>query len=311
MAHQPRPRFNARTLEVLGALSRRLPPSRNKNRLGRLAAYLLGNPPAAKGAMGDLRLWLRPADRTASEAFWSGCFDEPLVELLTALIQPGMIVVDAGANVGMVGLRLAARLRALGAGRVLCVEPIPANVRLLRASVQLNQLDRFCSVFEVGLADTTGAATLLAEGGHRRSGNAGLVAPSGRQRHLTKTTILLRTLDDLLHDEGDPAIDLMKLDVEGAELALLRGAARTIENSRPLIFGEFHAKLMPRQGGTFVDVMKLLAPFGYRVLARAGPRHLVEVRPQSGHGDVLLATPEKLPHMIAHPNGEWRLDLLR
>ena len=80
--------------------------------MGRLAAYLLGDPPAVQGSIGGLRVWLRPADRTASAAFWSGRFEEDFVALLTAVLEPGMTVVDAGANVGMVGLRLAAHLRA-------------------------------------------------------------------------------------------------------------------------------------------------------------------------------------------------------
>src|SRR5580704_11021291 len=135
---------SARVLSKLGSWSRRLPPSRQKNRLGRVTAYLLGDPPAAQASVGGIRLWLRPADRTASGAFWSGKYEEESTELLTGLLEPGMTVVDAGANVGMIGLRLADRLRTLGAGRVLLVEPIPANMWLLKASLRSNHLEDYC-----------------------------------------------------------------------------------------------------------------------------------------------------------------------
>ena len=160
--------------------------------------------------------------------------------------------------------------------------------------MDLNDLDAFCSVFQVGLADKAGVAMLFAEGRGQRSGNGGLVAPIGRTKH-TITSISLRTLDALLHDEGEPDIALIKLDVEGGELAVLRGATHTIARGRPLIFGEFHAELMAQRGETFVDAMELLAPFDYRAFAFAGRRHLVEVPPEPGRGDVLLATPERLP----------------
>jgi FkbM family methyltransferase len=259
-----------------------------------------------QGSIGELRLWLRPADRTTGEAFWSGRFEEDFVALLTALLDPGTTVVDVGANVGMIGLRLAARLRAFGAGRVLCVEPNPANAFLLRASVDLNDLDAFCAVFEVGLADKAGVAMLFAEGRGQRSGNGGLVAPKSRRR-LAKTAISLRTLDALLDDAGEPEIALIKVDVEGGELAVLRGGTRTIARCRPLILGEFHGELMARRGETFVDVMDLLVPFGYRAFAFAGRRHLVEVPPEPGRGGVLLATSEHLPRLIE--NRHWRVDL--
>ena len=300
---------NVRILEALGSLSRRAPPARTKNRLGRLAASLLGDPPAVKASIGGLRLWLRPADRTASEAFWSGHYEDDVVALLTMLLDPGMTIVDAGANVGLIGLRLADRLRCLGAGRALLIEPVPANMRMLKASVRLNQLDDFCDVFEVGLADAARTVTLLAEGDGQRSGNAVPWAADDRShRHrLAETTVSLRPLDDLLHDEGDPSIGLMKLDVEGGEIALLRGAMCTITRSRPLIFGEFHAELIARHGASFVDVMDLLAPLGYRAFAFASARHLVEVPSEPGRGDVLLATSEHLPRIIE--DRLWRIDL--
>ena len=299
--------MRARVLGALGSLSRRLPPSRNKNRLGRLTAYLLGDPPAIRGSIGGLSLWLRPADRTASEGIWSGCYEDGLTQLLLDLLEPGMTVVDAGSNVGMIGLRLADRLRTLGSGHVFLVEPIPANVNLLTASVQLNHLEAFCTVCEVGLADAIGSATLLVEGKSKRSGNAGRWAPEGHRRSLTKATIPLRTLDDLVRDAGDPRIDLMKLDVEGAELSLLRGATRSLEKGRPLIFGEFHPGLMPRHGGTFADVMALLSPIGYQAFAISGRRNLVEIAPEPGRGDVLLATSERLERMTASRPGDWHV----
>lgn len=303
-------RVRARILAAAGTASRRLPRSTYKNRLGRLAAYLMGDPSAVQATFGGLRMWLRPADRTTSSAFWSGTYDDAITDVLAALLRRGGTVVDAGANVGLIGLRLAARVRVLGTGHVLLVEPVPANVKLLAASIEANGLDAFCTVFNVGLADATGSATLLVEGRRMRSGNAGLVPPPGHRRRLTETPIALRTLDDLVRDAGDPTIDIIKLDVEGSELAVLRGAMATIQRDRPIVFGEFYSVLMAHQGATFVDVMKLLAPLGYRAFAIVRRRHLVEVLAEPGRGDVLLATPEHLKTAIQTADGDWLVTAL-
>jgi FkbM family methyltransferase len=298
---------NAHVLRLLGSVSRRLPPSRNKNRLGRLAAYALGDPPAARAVLGDLRLWLRPADRTASEAFWSGHYEDVFTDLLAALLQPGMTVLDAGANVGLIGLRLASRLRSLGGGRVLLVEPIPANAHLIRASIRENGLEPLCEVFEVGLSDKSGSATLLAEGGANRSGNAGLLAPRRFRRGLTPIEIPLRTLDQLASDDGPPGIDLVKIDVEGAELAALRGGIASVTRSRPLIFGEFNPALMERHGGALPQVMDLLGPLGYESFVVTGTRELTRMRPVRGLADVLSAVPERLAPLLSPGASGWSL----
>ncbi len=302
--------MRARLIGALGSLSRRLPPSRQRTRLGRAVAYLLGDPPAVTAEVGSLHLSLRPADRTAGEAFWSGHYEDRFVDLLAALLDPGMTVVDAGANVGLIGLRLADRLRTLGGGRVLLVEPVPANAARLHESIRANELEAFCTVFEVALGDGEGRATLFVEGRAGRSGNAGRFAPRGRARAggLTETEVALRSLDDLLHDAGGPTVGLIKLDVEGGELAFVRGALRCLERDTPPLFGEFHARLMPLHGGSFADVMALVTPLGFRAYRVISASQLVvEVGPEPGPGGRLLATPTRVDSMIARLGDGWRL----
>jgi FkbM family methyltransferase len=269
---------NVRLLEWLGSRSRRLPESRTKNRLGRLAAYALGNPHAARASIANVPMLMRPADRTASSAFWSGHYEDRVVALLAGMLEPGMTVLDVGANIGLIGLRLADRLRVLGGGRVVFVEPMPGNVDLLRRSIALNEYGVFCEVLPMAASESPGTTTLFAEG-HGRSGNA---IPFAR-RLSTPTVVVSGRLDD--HVRG--SVGLMKIDVEGAELAALRGAVNLIRESRPTIFGEFHVAYTAAHGHTFLDVMDFLAPFGYRAYRQVDGR-LIEAPPQPKMGDVLL-----------------------
>jgi FkbM family methyltransferase len=73
--------------------------------------------------------------------------------LLVTLLEPGWVVADVGANIGLIGLRLADHLRTLGSGKVLLFEPVPANNALLRRSLVANNLQQYAELFEVGLSD--------------------------------------------------------------------------------------------------------------------------------------------------------------
>ena len=94
-----------------------------------------------------------------------GQFDEQVEETLAAVLRPGAVFYDVGANIGYYTLRAA---RLVGqAGQVIAFEPHPGACTRLRRNVVLNGLTTV-RVFELGLSDTTGEATL-----HVPAGNAG------------------------------------------------------------------------------------------------------------------------------------------
>jgi len=76
------------------------------------------------------------AGQSSSPGFLLGTYEPALQDIFASLIQPGMVVYDAGANVGFLGV-LAARL-AGPAGRVICFEPLPANVEAIEHNIALN-----------------------------------------------------------------------------------------------------------------------------------------------------------------------------
>ncbi len=297
--------LRTRVLEHAGRLSRRITPSRTKSRAGRALAYLLGDPARVSCDVDGVELVLRPADRTAGAAFWNGEYDDQLVALLGALLEDSTVFADVGANVGLIGLRIASRLRKLwpaespGAGRrgqVQLFEPVPANVALIEASLARNpELDEFAVVLPLGLSDSATRLALHVEGRGNRSGNAALKERPGSGRGRTTVWAEFGRLDDVLESQQLPAPTLMKLDVEGAELACLRGAVSTIRRHRPIIFGEFNTDLMPIYGSSFLDAWALLEPNGYRIFRFDGPTLLRQTIPRAKLGDVLLVPVDRLP----------------
>jgi FkbM family methyltransferase len=253
-----------------------------------------------------VELVLRPADRTAGAAFWNGEYDDQLVALLGALLEPSTVFADVGANVGLIGLRIASRFPSVWGpepaglhhrGQVQLFEPVPANVALIEASLALNPtLGEFAVVLPLGLSDAATRSPLHVEGRGDRSGNAALKEAPGAARGRSTVWAEFDRLDDVLDSHQLPPPTVMKLDVEGAELACLRGAVSTIERHRPIIFGEFNTDLMPLYGSSFLDSWAILEPNGYRVFRFEDPSRLRQAVPRALLGDVLLVPDDRLAH---------------
>jgi FkbM family methyltransferase len=129
--------------------------------------------------------------------------------------------VDGGANRGDWTTRLLAETK--GRAEVACVEPDPRNVELIRL---LFQGQANVTVHQAALSDSIGSASFLA-GEDEGCGSGHLVSASGPSSFEVATV----TLDELSHKHDDVGFDLVKLDVEGAEISALLGAERLFRSS--------------------------------------------------------------------------------
>jgi FkbM family methyltransferase len=207
------------------------------------------------------RLWLDARERTEAGPFWNGVYEEHDVAMLQASLRPGGDYVDVGAHVGLLALRLA-RAQLRNGGRVVAIEPLHANAERLRRSVGADPvLARTITVVECAVGATDGVVALLGE----RPGDTGnaAVVPT-RSQPVGSVTVPMCTLDAVLANFKLDRIDAIKLDVEGYECNVLRGAHETIERERPVVFGEFAPDLMPNYGASFADVLDQFSPRDYR-----------------------------------------------
>lgn len=154
-------------------------------------------------------------------------YERPKVQLLQQVMRPGAVFVDIGGNKGDFSL-IAARATSDDA-RILCFEPEPDNVAWIRRSVARNGY-RSIEVVPVALSDVAGTATLhLGEksGWHTLVRNADEPASDV----IDVATI---TLDAALAARGIDRVDVLKLDVEGAEDLVLAGAQHTLRPGHPM-----------------------------------------------------------------------------
>jgi len=139
-------------------------------------------------------------------------------------LAPGQVVVDLGANLGVFATRAAKRVGP--SGRVIAVEPHPDNFRRLQGNARRNGLSWLECVKEA-VGDREGETALFI---HERGINHSIVRSSGES-----VTVSLRTVDDLVRELGLARVDFLKIDIEGAVPAALRGASETLRRFQPLI----------------------------------------------------------------------------
>jgi len=157
---------------------------------------------------------------SGNAAMQAGGFEPEEVALVRELLAERDVFVDIGANIGL----YTCVARSLGK-RAVAVEPLAANLKRLRANLAANGWGD-TEIAEVGLSDAEGRAELYGAdtGASMVSGWAGLP-----RRTLLKQEIRLTTLDALLGERFAGERLLVKVDIEGAEYACLRGALRTLE----------------------------------------------------------------------------------
>lgn len=173
--------------------------------------------------------------------------------LLDYVLKRGDTFVDVGANLGFY-TRMASSLVG-DVGQVYAFEPMPAAYRLLR----MNTSDLTnVTLHDDALSDREGVGEFFV----RDHGDASSLLSDGLGRPIQ---VGLNTLDRKLSctESGSMRVDFIKIDVEGAELSVLRGATKTIQAHQPVVYFEFLSIYAAQYGFTYADFAEFFKPFDY------------------------------------------------
>jgi FkbM family methyltransferase len=171
----------------------------------------------------------------------------------------GMLLFDIGASFGIFSLAAAD----LG-GRAVAVEPSSIAVNLIAAQVRLNGLADSIEVISAAAGETEGSVRMLSSGVFS---DGYLRVVDGRLPRET-TNVRVTTLDALKARFGTPSH--IKIDVEGYEGSVLRGARKLLLESSPLIFLEIHNEMVAASGGNPNFSLDELLGLGYRIFSTSG-----------------------------------------
>ncbi len=190
----------------------------------------------------------------------SSGWEELTTEMFQKVVKEGDIVVDLGANIGYYTL-LAARL--VGEkGKVYAFEPEPINYSLLLKNIELNGYDNVVAM-QKAVSNVTEKVRLFLDS--QDTGAHTIYQPGDKREFIEVESV---TLDEFFKDKEHP-IDVIKMDVEGAEMAALSGMDRVIRENEDLkMFVEFYFHGIARSGGSPQEfARRLLEDYHFSILA--------------------------------------------
>jgi len=201
--------------------------------------------------------WGRLVSPRRDHMFFRPVIDEPLeTAVVGRLLEPGMHVVDVGANRGWYTLYAAALVGP--SGWVIAVEPDPVPLEMLRENVAANRLANV-TIVDGAVGAEAGEFRFVTE----RESALSHLARDESDTGATEFRVQVQTLDDLIASSDRGAVDLVKVDVEGAEIDVLAGATHVLRDDRPVVLVEVEEAHQQRYGSTPSDVPRTLGD-GYR-----------------------------------------------
>ena len=213
-----------------------------------------------------LQLILLPGNEICRSIFVTGRYEPNEFLWLSRVLKPGSTFVDVGANLGIYTLFAAHRVSA--SGRVISIEPSTREMEALRGNVELNSIKNV-SLVNVAVSDHDGGVELLIASARHAGHNT--VGAFGYDTQLEKREkVRVARLDDILESASVKRVDVIKMDIEGAELAALRGATATLERSRPTLVLELSDRALIPQQASSAEVLAFLKSHGYETYAVDG-----------------------------------------
>jgi FkbM family methyltransferase len=194
----------------------------------------------------ELRFFL---DSSSSDLYWRGEYEPGTVEVFSALCRSARQIFDVGAFGGLYSVFAAA---ANPDARVLAFEPNPESAVSCRRNLELNApLTRNVELMQIALGDHDGKESLALTGG------TSSLNPAFRA-HSEETAVDVTRGDEIVRHRRIERLDLVKLDTESTEPAVLRGLTATLDRDRPDLVCEV------LRGRTESDLEDVLRPFGYQ-----------------------------------------------
>lgn len=163
-------------------------------------------------------------------------YEKHVTEEIRRFFRPGAVLVDVGANIGYYTLLAAPHLGA--AGKIIAFEPSLDSCALLKMSLEKNGFKNV-TIHAKAVADIQGIV------GFNPDDSNGLI--NKENPNICAYQVEAVTLDDVLN--GEERIDLIKMDVEGAEGLVLKGMEKLIQTHHPLIFTEFRPPALESRSG--------------------------------------------------------------
>jgi FkbM family methyltransferase len=294
----------------IAALSRSTPYFRGKRHLGNIISRLLTNFDSDQECISTVKMqdgcWMQLDVRSRTEQwpYWTGFYDNDILERLSSCLQEKSIVFDVGAHVGFYSVALGRKLQALN-GQLYAFEPVKSNFERLTTNILLNSLEGIVSAHNIALGDDEGIIEMSMENDNNsKTGNAVMVKGEIPTHYFgMNSTARLTMLDTFVKEQGIENCHLIKIDIEGSEVLFFRGGISFLSKNRPIIYGEFNNYFLPKFGHSFLDVVDIVSSWNYRFFQQTHSRQFVDIKEIKPNLENILLIPAETSDWVLNQLG--------
>ncbi|MCS7074324.1 MAG: FkbM family methyltransferase [Bacteroidia bacterium] len=205
--------------------------------------------------------------------YWG--FPEPGYALILDTLRSAQVILDIGANIGSSALFFASQNPT---AQILAFEPHPDTFQRAIENIRLNAYQNI-ELFNVGLGHTVGTLKLYEV--NERNPGMNRILPG--EFSFPYREIQIEVLDQVLKQKNINRIDFLKLDVEGFEYAVLRGAAEILSQSKPVLYIELDDDNLRENQSSAQELLELLYQYGYREFIRADTQQPLSIHQSFSH----------------------------
>jgi FkbM family methyltransferase len=258
----------------VSALAKMSTAQAEKEIRARARSVYLGDHLTLARVLGHSKMFLPTTDvGFASHLMLDGFWEIWLTRFFARTVEPGMTAIDVGANFGYYTLLFGA---AVGPpGHVIAVEPVPSTAAILARTIEVNGLAARTRLVTAAAWDRTDVEVHMLVRPDEPKNAAVIAAPQPGSIAVRTTTV-----DELTRELA--RVDVVKIDAEGAEVAIIAGMQETIERFRPSLLLEFNAARYPDPSGFLASIAAKYSRFRALnfdgELETASPRAVVTTR---------------------------------
>lgn len=241
----------------------------------------------------DIRMTAIPGEETSRCLFLEGYYEPNAFSYLDKLLKPGMVLIDGGANAGVFTLFAASKVG--DHGKVFSFEPSRREFQKLSKNIRINRFNNI-EISQKALWHRPGTVELhIAQPPQTGHNTLGKFAYAGTAESSVEKVEAF-TLDDWARDKKLSRLDVLKLDLEGAEDFVLQGSWETLKKFRPIVLIEIFDPALKSFGCDHQKIWKRLLDLNYRFFCyspKTGCPEAVSTFPGDLFTDFIVCPEEK------------------
>jgi len=193
--------------------------------------------------------------------YYESNYEEESIGEMKKLISKGQVVVDVGAQLGLMSKLFSDCVGSQG--KVFSFEPTPSTYEILKETISINNLMNV-ELVKKAVADKSGQTTFNISSVDASAANS--LAEGGVHGNDIPIKVDLVSIDDFYNQKKLDKIDFIKIDAEGAEFAVLKGAKSVIDNCEPTILLALHPSMILNFGDSMSDIYDYCKDCNYKVI---------------------------------------------